>query len=72
MPQLLKDNQVIDNTWQLLEADQDTLPSGDILVPLSMWQNKQSVLEKHSGAVGLWIDGNEEVEALADLIATVP
>jgi uncharacterized protein (DUF934 family) len=72
MPQLLKDNQVIDNTWQMLEADQETLPSGDILVPLSMWQNKQSVLEKHSGAVGLWIDGNEEVEDLADLIATVP
>ena len=80
MRQLLKDGQVIDNTWHRVEAELDaeqkTLPSGDILVPLSMWQNNQPALENHIGAVGLWINGNEEIEAIADSmsdsIATVP
>jgi len=76
MPQLLKDGQVIDNPWQIIEAndeaDQEALPSGDILVPLSMWLNNQSVLENHSGAVGLWINGGEEIEGIAQSIVTAP
>jgi hypothetical protein len=32
MPQLLKDGNVIDNSWQLVDADTDALPQGDILV----------------------------------------
>jgi uncharacterized protein (DUF934 family) len=76
MPQLLKDGQVIENTWQMIEAnneaDQQALPSGDILVPLSMWQNNQSVLENHSRAVGLWINGDEEIEGVAESIVTAP
>jgi uncharacterized protein (DUF934 family) len=76
MPQLLKDGQVIDNPWQIIEAndeaDQEALPSGDILVPLSMWLNNQSVLENHSGAVGLWINGDEEIEGIAQSIVTAP
>lgn len=76
MPQLLKDGKVIDNPWQIIEAndeaDQEALPSGDILVPLSMWLNNQSVLENHSGAVGLWINGGEEIEGIAQSIVTAP
>ena len=49
MRQLLKDGQVIDNTWHRVEAELDaeqkTLPSGDILAPLSMWQNNQPTHE---------------------------
>lgn len=76
MPQLLKDGQVIDNTWQLIEANEDsqeTLPNGDILVPVSMWQtNQSSILENHRGAVGLWINGDEEIEGIAESIITAP
>ena len=75
MPQLLKDGQVIDNTWQLIEANEDsqeTLPNGDILVPVSMWQTNQSILENHRGAVGLWINGDEEIEGIAESIITAP
>ena len=28
MPQLLKDGNVIDNSWQLVDADTDALPQG--------------------------------------------
>lgn len=70
--QILKDGLVVDNSWQLVAADVDSLPSGDILVPVSHWQANQQQLADHSGNVGVWVDGHGEVEEFANAIATVP
>jgi uncharacterized protein (DUF934 family) len=70
--QYLKDGSVVDNSWQLIAAEADTLPAGDILVPLAYWQANQQQLADHSGNVGVWVDGHEEVEEIANSIAAVP
>ena len=70
--QYLKDGSVVDNSWQLIAADADTLPAGDILVPVAYWQANQQQLADHSGNVGVWVDGHEEVEEFANSIAAVP
>jgi uncharacterized protein (DUF934 family) len=70
--QYLKDGLVVDNSWQLVAADADTLPAGDILISVTYWQANQQQLADHSGNVGVWVDGHEEVEEFAGSIATVP
>jgi uncharacterized protein (DUF934 family) len=70
--QYLKDGLVTDNTWQLISADTETLPSGNILVPVSYWQAHRQQMAEHSGNVGVWVDGHEEIETFANAIATVP
>jgi uncharacterized protein (DUF934 family) len=72
MPQLLKDGNVIDNSWQLVDADTDALPQGDILISTSQWHKQQDVLADRAGAVGVWIDSHEESEAFADGIIALP
>jgi uncharacterized protein (DUF934 family) len=70
--QYLKDGLVVDNSWQLVAADADTLTAGDILISVTYWQANQQQLADHSGNVGVWVDGHEEVEEFAGSIATVP
>lgn len=72
MHQYLKDGVVTDNSWQLVAADSESLPEGDILVPAALWQENQQLLENHSGSVGVWIDSHEEIEAFAATIAKLP
>lgn len=72
MHQYLKDGVVTDNSWQLVAADSETLPSGDILVPVAFWQENQQLLENHSGSVGVWIDSHQEIEEFAATIAKLP
>jgi uncharacterized protein (DUF934 family) len=72
MPQLLKDGNVIDNSWQLVDADTGALPQGDILISTSQWHKQQDVLADRAGAVGVWIDSHEEIEAFADGIIALP
>jgi len=68
----LKDGQVIDNSYQLVSADSETLPVGDILVSADYWKANQQQLTEHSGNVGVWIDSHEEIEDFAGSIAAVP
>ena len=70
--QYLKDGLVVDNSWQLVAADADSLPAGDILVPAAYWQANQSQLADHSGNVGIWVNGEDEIEAFSDSIAALP
>ena len=72
MHQLLKDGAVVNNTWQLISADTDDLPQGDILISVSCWQAQRHNLANHAGAVGVWIDSNEEIEAFVATILDLP
>jgi uncharacterized protein (DUF934 family) len=72
MPQYLKDGAVVDNSWQQVSADNESLPQGDILVPVSQWQEQQNTLASHVGAVGVWIDSHEEIEGFVESIIDLP
>lgn len=72
MHQYLKDGVVTDNSWQVVAADGESLPAGDILVPAAFWQQNQQLLQDHSGQVGVWIDSHEEIEEFATTVARLP
>lgn len=72
MARLLKDALIIDDQWIRVEADTETFPTGDILVHYTTWQKYQDELSHHQGAVGVWFDGNEEIEAFAETIVNLP
>ena len=72
MAQLLKEGQVIDNSWTTVLEDAGDLPSGDILLPLQRWLQQDSNLSQHQGSVGVWIDGNEEIESVAEQLVSAP
>tara|TARA_B110000046_G_scaffold183991_1_gene221375 strand:+ start:1223 stop:1711 length:489 start_codon:yes stop_codon:yes gene_type:complete len=72
MHQFLKDGAVVPNSWQLVSADTDTPVQGDILLPVSQWQEQRDALANHPGAVGVWIDSHEEIEAFVDAILDLP
>ena len=49
--QLIKDQQIIDNTWQYI-ADDDEPKSGDISVSFARWQRDKQQLLAHEGGLG--------------------
>ena len=69
MPNILSHGKVIDDHWILL-SDEDAIPAqGDIIVPLSTWAAQREVLLAREGAVSVLLDGQDEVETIADDLA---
>ncbi len=66
MPKLIKDNQVLDNDWQLLDKDFDgELSSDKVIVPLAYFLKHAPMLLERKD-LGVWIDSDEGPEDLAD------
>ena len=69
MQRIIKNNQVIDETWHLLpkETSFDELSNcDDLIVPLSLWREHGHALQARDGGLGVWLDSDEEAEELAD------
>jgi uncharacterized protein (DUF934 family) len=63
--QLIKDQQIIENTWQYV-ADNDELAIGDISVSFARWQCDKPQLLAHDGKLGVRISSVDSVDELAD------
>lgn len=72
MPQVLKDNRLIDDSWTLLTEDSKSLPSGDILLSYSQWQTFSDQLDSHDGSVGVIIEGNADIEDIIEPLLKLP
>ena len=69
MQRIIKNGQIIDETWQLLPKDaslDDIRNSGDIIVPLALWVERDRALLARDGGLGVWLDAGEEIEEIAD------
>jgi len=71
MTDVIKDRNVVTDPWLLLESpDNGSLPSvppsGDIIVPLALWQRRREELLARPGRLGVWLDSNEEPAAIAE------
>ncbi|PRB81463.1 DUF934 domain-containing protein [Pseudomonas sp. MYb185] len=69
MQQIIKGNQVIEDTWQLLPKDagtEDLTNSGNLIVPLALWLEHAHALRARDGGLGVWLDSDEEAESIAD------
>lgn len=69
MQQIIKGNQVVPDTWEMLTKDaslEQLTNSGDIIVPLTMWLEHAHALKARDGRLGVWLDADEEAESIAD------
>ncbi|MCX7099359.1 MAG: DUF934 domain-containing protein [Methylococcales bacterium] len=67
--QIIKDQQIIDDTWQYV-ADDASLVNGDICVSLARWQQDKQLLQSHDGKLGVRIGPADPVaDIAADLSA---
>ena len=75
MPKLIKDGAIIDNTWQLVDAEIaqiDQLPEGQILVSLEFWQTNKSVLSDRGVEIGLSLTNTDDLSVITDDITRFP
>ena len=72
MQRIIKNGQVIDETWHLLAKDVtlDAIPNcDDIIVPLALWREHAHALKARDGGLGVWLEAGDEVEEIADDLA---
>ena len=72
MPQVVKDNQVVDDSWITVAENAESLPQGDILLTYAQWQNFSEQLPAHEGNIGVLIDGNAEIEEIIQPLLSLP
>ena len=63
--QLIKDQQIIENTWQYI-ADNDELKTGDISVSFVRWQADKQQLLAHDGKLGIRMSTTDSADELAN------
>ncbi len=74
---MIKDGALIDDQWQLLELDENsqaadiTVPTGNVIVPLSVWQSQRPTLQAR-GDVGVWLNSDEAAAELAQDSTQLP
>ena len=70
MATIIKDRNIETDPWQRLELNADgtlpaALPSGDVIVPLAMWQRQREALLARPGRIGVWLNSDEEPATIA-------
>lgn len=69
MQRIIKNGQVLDESWHLLPKDttlEGLSNSDDLIVPLALWREHGHALKARDGGLGVWLDADEEVEEIAD------
>ncbi len=69
MQRIIKNGQVIDESWHLLpkEVTLDEISNcADVIVPLALWTEHAHALKARDGGLGVWLEAGEEIEEIAD------
>ncbi|HEY7658372.1 MAG TPA: DUF934 domain-containing protein [Burkholderiales bacterium] len=71
MALIIKGMSVVSDPWRRLERESDgslppVPPSGDIIVPLALWQRLREELLARPGRLGVWLDSHEDPAAIAE------
>ena len=66
---MIKDGAVVDDSWQLLEADATEVPEGQVIVPLSLWNEQKEQLSQR-GQLGVWLNSDESPKLITDSLAS--
>lgn len=69
------DKEIVDNTiYHVAETEDlslDSLPEGDISVPLNLWLESQAELQQRKGVVAVQIGADEDVADIADSLKDI-
>ena len=72
MQRIIKNNEVIDETWHLVPKDtsfDEISNCDDLIVPLAMWREHGHALKARDGGLGVWLDSDEEAEEIGKDVA---
>jgi len=72
MDQLLKDYQVLEEHWTIVDEQAESLPCGNLLLSVCQWQQFASQLKQQDGKVGIWLEGNAEIEEIVESLLDLP
>lgn len=77
MPTLIKDRQLIDNPWRLLEKDVDlnavlSDTAEHIVVPFALWQEHKDSLMDCAKEIAVWLDSEDDPYELANDVIDLP
>ena len=71
MSRIIKNGQIVDDTWQVLKLAEGEKPEsvaladGNSIVPLAVWQARKDEILAHQRPIGIWLDSHEGPEAIA-------
>lgn len=63
--QVIKDKQLVDNTWTFVDDDSEFGSSGDITVSLNRWESHKQQLALRTGRTGIRLTSGDHTEELA-------
>ncbi|ROL74109.1 DUF934 domain-containing protein [Pseudomonas vranovensis] len=70
MQRIIKNNQIVDETWHLLPKDfniDEVTNCDDYIVPLQLWREHGHMLKARDGGLGVWLDADEEAEEIGEV-----
>lgn len=65
--QIIKDRQLIENTWQFIADDQDLPANANITISLKRWQEQQAQLQAYQGQLGLRLSSTDSSDSIGGL-----
>jgi len=68
MPKIIKDGVVVDDQWQLIGDECESIPDGAVIVSLSVWESHKATLSQRD-ELGLWLDSDQPPSSINDDIA---
>lgn len=77
MPKLIKNGALVDDQWTVLNeaTGPDVLRvvgGKNFIVPLKFWQLYRDEIEEFSGGISLWLNSDEDINAIANEIHNFP
>lgn len=71
---IIKNHIIEDNNWVVITDKDiehiDQLPTGDLILPLKVWQQLHSQLNERN--IGVWLDSSESPHAIKDVCLQLP
>lgn len=67
--QIIKDGQIINNEWLIVNDTETALPEGKLLVALDVWEAHKDALRARP-AVGLWLKNDQCVSTISESLDT--
>jgi uncharacterized protein (DUF934 family) len=69
--QIIKDRQLVENTWTFIADDSQLPEDGDITVTFGRWLANKEQLLKRSGQAGVRLNPSDQIEPLADDLSKI-
>jgi uncharacterized protein (DUF934 family) len=77
MKKIIKDQRIIEDQWLTMKMSDDgtyaeIADTTDVIVPLAIWLEQKAELLNRHGHTGVWLNGEDDPEMLADDLSTLP